>query len=179
MRERRPKPLPPVKRFIAVRIVPWFVLLLGVFAVYVGVEDVLRALATTQWPSVDGTVVRSTVGSPQQPSSSGSTKYTADVVYEYAVDGNGLTGNRITAADFITNDLSIIQGILDRYPVGRTVTVHYRPDDPRESVLEPGLRALSFLMAGMGIPTVLVGLGLVVFAPRLWGTPPKGDSPSA
>lgn len=170
MREGTPRRLSPVKRFVAIRIVPWFVLLCGAFAVYVGIQDVLRAAGTTRWPSVDGTIVRSLVASPEQPSSSGSTKYRADVVYEYAVDGADLTGNRITTADFATNDHSVIQGIVDRYPVGRIVAVHYRPDDPRESVLEPGLRALSFLIAGIGIPTLLVGLGLVLFAPKLLGT---------
>lgn len=160
----------PVKQFVATRIVPWFILLCGAFALYVGIEDIVRAAGTPRWPAVDGSIIRSTVATPSQESSSGSTKYRADVVYEYVVDGVGLTGNRITMADFQTNDHSIIQGILDRYPVGRVVAVHYRPDDPRESVLEPGLRALSFLIAGIGIPTFAIGVGLVLFSPKLFGS---------
>lgn len=178
MRERRPKLLSPVKRFVAVRIVPWFILFLGAFGVYVGVEDILRAAATTQWPSVDGTVVRSGVASPDQASSGGTTKYRAEVIYEYTVDGTGLTGRRISAADFATNDRSMIQAILDRYPVGRIVTVHYQPDDPREAVLEPGLRALSFLIPAIGLATALIGFGLVLFAQKLWGESPAAGSRS-
>jgi hypothetical protein len=42
------------------------------------------------------------------------------------------------------------QAILVRYPPGKALQVAYNPQDPTESVLEPGVHPVNFVRAGMG-----------------------------
>jgi hypothetical protein len=46
--------------------------------------------------------------------------------------------------------------VVPKYPVGTRVTVHYDPEAPERSLLEPGVRFGPFL-------AVLFGLGIIVF----------------
>jgi hypothetical protein len=58
------------------------------------------------------------------------------LTYEFAPGGRAVRGSRIwlTGSDFF-NDSWAGERFLDEYAVGRTVQVHYDPDDPRRSAL--------------------------------------------
>ena len=60
----------------------------------------------------------------------------AIVRYRYFVGSHQYEGDRPT---FIRDgNYYWAKSVVARYPVGRTVNVYYRPDDPSDSVLEPG-----------------------------------------
>ena len=64
--------------------------------------------------------------------------YSAAVTYEYRVVGEKYTGNKI-AFGAMSSSASYAHGVLDRYPVGKQVVVHYSPEHPAEAVLETGI----------------------------------------
>ena len=50
------------------------------------------------------------------------------------------------------------QGILNRYPVGKKVSVHYSPGDPSEAVLETGIHGGAWICLGVGTAFGLFGI---------------------
>ncbi len=114
-----------------------------------------KAAASTSWPVTDGRITGSRVERVKQKK--GGTTYTADITYEYALDGRTFEGDRVWFGDdYSASDASAFRAAVGRYPVGRAVKVHYDPAEPAESVLEPGTTwsgsALYFI--GLGLMTL-------------------------
>jgi hypothetical protein len=162
-------PMSPAKRFVATRAFPWLVVLAGAAAAWVGVDGGLRAGESTGWPAVPGTVVRSSVQEERSTTRSGPPTVTHRpvVVYRYEVNGTPHEGQRIAFGEYATGDPADAAQVIARYPAGGQVSVHYRPDDPGQAVLEPGGAGLPWLLAGIGVLFALVGVVLVVVTPRL------------
>ena len=161
--------LSPVQRFLMVRIVPWFIVLMGGLCMYLGFMTVYKARQSTDWPSVPGNVVESGIRTEHSSSSSGSsgssTTYHANVVYEYRVDGEKLTGKRVSFGEYGREIPDHAQAIADRYPVGKEVPVYHDPESPDDAVLEPGAHGVPWLFIVLGIPILLFGFGMVYFLP--------------
>jgi hypothetical protein len=160
----------PAKRFFAIRVVPWALVLLGALAIWIGLEDVMRAQASADWPAVDGTITRSTIERISSGGGSGrprSETHAARIAYEYSVDGNRREGSRVSFGHYDTADEADAARVVKRYPAGTNVKVHYMPGNPGESVLEPGTRGLPWLLLALGIVFGLVGLVLAAVAPRM------------
>ena len=99
------------------------------FALWSAWKTIQRAKASAGWPSTTGTIVESgtkRVMFRAQPR----------VTYSYAVDGTQHTGDRISFAAGVPPKETA--SVLARYPAGKSVTVHYAPEKPAESVLEAG-----------------------------------------
>jgi hypothetical protein len=50
------------------------------------------------------------------------------------------------------------RGILDRYPVGKKVSVHYSPGDASDAVLETGIHGGTWICLGVGASFALIGM---------------------
>jgi hypothetical protein len=102
------------------------------FAVLVCVSfpSLLQARESSTWPATDGTITRSKIAS-------GDESDYFDVNYSYDVDGKRYRGDKLSLDGFTPNTL---QDLCARYPVGKTVLVYYRPQDPTKSCLIPGHR---------------------------------------
>ncbi len=133
--------------------------LIGLMILGFGIREYFKAQASTGWPSVEGVVLRSEMDVDHSSSSSGgsSTTYGADVAYEYQQGGTRRTGDRVEFGEISTGDSSDAQQVLDRYPVGREVTVYYNPEDPADSVLEPGVSGSTFFLPLFGCLFFVVG----------------------
>ena len=111
-----------------------------------------RAAASTAWPTADGRITRSEL---ERFRDEGRTMYSADVAYDYAVAGKTFSGGRVWFGDdFRSSSISTWRRLVDRYPVGMVVKVHYDPAEPGESVLEPGA-------TWSGSAIYLIGLGML------------------
>jgi hypothetical protein len=115
-----------------------------------------QAAASTSWPVTDGRITASRVERVKQ-GGDGKATYTADITYEYALDGRTFEGDRVWFGDdYSASDASAFRAAVGRYPVGQAVKVHYDPAEPAESVLEPGTTwsgsALYFI--GLGLMTL-------------------------
>ena len=112
-----------------------------------------KASASVEWPSVPGTV--RTSGVVEDSSSSGSRRsssvtYHANVVYDYVVEGKAYQGERISYGSYGTGDEERATRIAAGYPEGAAVRVYFQPDDPGESVLEPGTEGVPWFFVAMG-----------------------------
>lgn len=121
-----------------------------------------EAKASADWPTVQGKVTSSGVSVRKSTSGSGSKKrtstvYEPSVIYDYTVNGKSYTSHRITAGDFSSSSSKRAHRIVNKYPAGSTATVYYNPDEPYQSVLEPGATFFSYVPFGSGILFAVVG----------------------
>jgi hypothetical protein len=87
--------------------------------------------------------------------------YYPEVTYEYQVDGTTYTSSKINVIMF-GSDISYAQGVLNRYPIGSTVDVHYNPDNPSDAVLETQVDIITYGPLIIGIVFIsIVVLGSV------------------
>lgn len=154
------------------------VLLVGLPACYFG-RGVPHALATKSWPTTKGTVVGSMVADSFHPCGNGDHTYLA-IYYVYQVEGVSHHGDQALAWPACPKDKSVAQKVVDRYPTGTTVEVHYNPADPDDAVLETGVAwfALNwpYYVAG-AIALILITWHLMRGSPR--GTPARLRSSEA
>jgi len=119
-----------------------------------------NAKNSVDWPTVQGEVTKSKVGSH---TSEDSTTYSADVTYRYLVNETEIHCDRIWFGDnYSTSDRTMFEKIVKKYPVGKEVKVYYNPDDEFIAVLEPGAVTSSYLGFGMGWGFMGIGIALLL-----------------
>ena len=89
------------------------------------------------WPQVSGVVVE-TGCVLSGFDDSGDPLYDGKVIYRYVVAGREYRGNSIEALPELMGKEQAGR-IAELYPPGKDVAVYYDPEDPRRSVLVPGL----------------------------------------
>ncbi len=131
----------------------------GLFFVILGIAWIFWGKASTSWPTTEGIILESrviestTVSTTRRGHITSSITYTPHVVYRYRVAGKSYKSDRICFGALDESTWSIV----NRYPVGKKVKVHYNPKDPGDSVLEPGsMLSGNLIFIGMGLVTVLI-----------------------
>lgn len=133
------------------------IVFLSLGAVFLSIER----RQTTVYRAVEGEITRSEVARGNTgTTASETTTWTHDFEYRYEVDGETYTGDRTASATYRTSDRSEVEETAARYPVGSKITVHYDPDDPATSVLEPGISALPSLFLALGVVGLLALAGV-------------------
>ncbi|MFM7136512.1 MAG: DUF3592 domain-containing protein [Planctomycetota bacterium] len=90
-----------------------------------------RAAASTAWPTTDGRITGSRVERVEQ-AGEGKAAYTADITYEYSLDGRAFAGDCVWFGDdYSASDATAFRAAVGRYPVGKAVKVHYERDFER------------------------------------------------
>jgi hypothetical protein len=131
-------------------------LAVGVQSVVYGARIIQDARVSLSWPTVRGQVTESTVSTDN---SDGFIEYRASVTYEYTVGGQQYVGSRICFLDEIFPDPEPARDRAAQYPVGASVDVFYRPDDPWDAVLEPGASQIGlWTVSGLGGCCSLMGI---------------------
>lgn len=122
-----------------------------------------RAAASAAWPATEGRIIASRVARIKQRGG-GKETYTADITYEYSLDGRTFEGERVWFGDdYSASDASAFRAAVGRYPVGSAVKVHYDPAEPSESVLEPGPTWSGSVLYFVGLGLMTLG-GLVALS---------------
>ena len=153
----------PAMRFFVLRVFPLIFLAVGASVGLLGFRDLARAKASAEWPSVQGTVVESSVR--RRYSSEGGRTYHAEVLYEFTVKGDAYMENRVAYGDYGSSNPNHAREIVNLYPQGAAVSVHYMPGNPKECLLEPGQKAQSWFLPGFGLVFFTVGILMA------WGLP--------
>jgi hypothetical protein len=135
-------------------------------AIHLGKPILDKAKQTTKWPTVEGKIESSEV--IQQPNNhdteSHGPMYSANVCYSYAVNDRTYKSNSIwSGANYSSSSSGEQQRIVDRYPQGKVVAVHYDPEHPGEAVLEPGAFFTSYIMYVVGWFFLVIG-GLMLLS---------------
>ncbi len=91
--------------------------------------------SSQSWPSTTGTVIKSRV---EVRGGSNTTHVDPKIVYEYQVSGQQYQADqiRVDARHRVFQVSPDAYAVVDRYPVGTSVTVYYNPDNPAEAGLE-------------------------------------------
>jgi hypothetical protein len=146
---------------------------LGIFVALVGLAGLViglrahgvakaRAAAATRWMIVPGVVTRSEIA--ERTGQSAGTPYSYFdplIAYTYSVGGRTRSGQRLRFGAVSARSRKAAEAMLAPYPVGATIDIHYDPDDPDESALEPGTVGASMLaVAILSGVVILVGLAI-------------------
>jgi hypothetical protein len=111
---------------------------------------ILQAVASERWPFVLGelesTDLREAVyrgrevgGGPDEASA-----WVVDFRYSYAVADKKYRGKRVTYSDGINKTMGVLRRLQDRYRGKSQIQVYYNPNNPKQSVLVPGLSIFNF-----------------------------------
>lgn len=153
----------PGMRFFFGRIFPMIFVLTGGAILYFGVRDILIARDSVNWPSVPGKVISSVVESHR---SDDGTTYSAEVHFEYDIEGVTHASNRVGVGSVSTSNPSGARKTVNRYPAGKVVDVFYNPEDPDYGLLETGVRGETWFLPVFGGIFFTVGSVLALFLPR-------------
>ena len=112
------------------------------------------------YESTEGEITVSEVVAPDSraPGSPGTHQSQARIEYTYEVAGTPYTGKGRTGLLEQSTDEAAVQALVDRYPVGRKVRVHFDPAAPGTSVLEPGFTVLSIALTAVGLLLLVIAL---------------------
>jgi hypothetical protein len=175
--------LPPLRRFVAVRVFPAFVLLVSAGAMAIGVGEMRRARDSAAWPAVEGDIIRSGIVEerPSGATRSGDRSITQrpSVIYRYDVDGTTYEAGRVSFGEYATSDVADARLVVDKYPVGARVRVYYRPGAPEEAVLEPGSHGIPWFYLALGSVFLVVGVLFAWVTPKLIAPLPNRRERSA
>jgi Protein of unknown function (DUF3592)/Protein of unknown function (DUF3738) len=131
------------------------IIVIGLVAVGIGIWTLAKSIRTEYWPVTDGIVQ-----SADMKASSGNhsrTTYSVKVTYSYQVVGADYTGDKVAIGQMSASS-EYARGILNRYPVGKKVSVHYAPGDPSDAVLETGIHGGTWICLGVGTAFTLFGI---------------------
>lgn len=131
-----------------------------------------RMISSSSWPTVEGVVTSSEVEGDITASDFGS-GWWPEVSYRFSVNGKIYTANNIEVINVGNgNTDNYAKQVVERYPVGKKVQVHFNPDNPAIAVLEPGiptnvggLNSITFIAFQVGV----VVIGVISFCVGLAG----------
>ena len=168
MRVSSSRQMPPGIKFFFSRIFPLIFVVVGAGVGFFGIRGFIRARASVDWPTVQGKVVASSVERQRSSSSNGgsSTTYHAEILYEFSVEGTTFNGDRVAFGDYGSSNPSHARRIVNRYPTGKSVSVHYMPGNPEECLLEPGIKAQSWFLPAFGLIFFTVGSLMAILLPK-------------
>lgn len=114
-------------------------LVMGILFITLGIRNHALGKESESWPVVEGSFV-------SESSSGQKKKKRIHISYEYRVDGVSYKNSRVNFAD----DKASKRKIRDQYDVGDKLKVYYQPDNPEQSVLEPGASSGSLVIKIVG-----------------------------
>jgi Protein of unknown function (DUF3592) len=119
-----------------------------------------QAHRAAKWQQVTGRITKSGIGTQHHQFAGEATtvRNMPDVEYEFSVAGRTYRGERIAITDTSGED---IEPALQRYPLGKEVTVYYDPSDPNNCVLEREIP--KGLVSGCMLILVVLAVGGVGF----------------
>lgn len=132
----------------------WLFILVGLGIVGCGVWTLIKSIRTNDWPITNGVI--QSAHQHSESGGEGGTTYSAAVTYIYQVADLNYTGNKIAIGQ-MSSSSDYAQGILNRYPVGKKIPVHYSPTNPAEAVLETGVHGGTWICFIIGTVLVLMG----------------------
>lgn len=144
------------------------VVAIGAALCLIGVRGLVRGSASADWPTAKGQVVSASVERHRARDSDGHwrTTYRPDIRYQYAVGETAYRGARVSYGDVRSSSATFAEQVVRRYPVGEPVTVFYMPEQPGESLLEPGVKAEAWLLPGVGAVFAGVGVLIILLLPH-------------
>jgi hypothetical protein len=137
-----------------IRLFLWLFVMVGALATGCGAWNLLRSLECERWPTTEGVIETGELN--YQSSDDGNGTYSASVSYRYQVAGRHYTSTRVAFGQ-LSSSAAHAQAILNRFPPGRTVPVHYESNNPEQAVLETRIHGGTWVCFAVGIVFLLAG----------------------
>ncbi len=115
-----------------------FFLVMGIYAIYHGVDMSRISGESMSWPETEGVITDSYIHVYEKSDDDGTSTWHRTVIsYSYSVDGEGYSGNSITLLSTgpDTTDRGKAEIFITDYPKGLHVKVYYDPENPQKSIL--------------------------------------------
>jgi hypothetical protein len=142
-----------------------FFLLGCVFLYVLTIRPLWNVARASEWVATPCTIVSSKLN--VDTSADGST-YSVDVAYRYTYAGREYEGTRYDFVSISSNtSVAAKKRIVESHAPGTRATCYVNPDDPAESVINPGLRP-EMWWGLFPIPFVLVGTCGLLFGVGIW-----------
>ena len=120
---------------------------------------VYSAWQSRSWPTVEGQITDSKVERERSIGDADEdAQYKAVVKYSFTLNGQEYTGERVAFGIGTSNRSADARKIVNQYPSGQTVEIHYNPIDPSEAVLETDVGGFAIIALIVGAIIFLVGL---------------------
>ena len=126
----------------------------GVVMMGFGFNSLSKASDSESWPSAEGVVISSEVVTHHH--NGGDRSYSPEILYDYVVNGESLSGNSIKFGVGWTAGEA--RRYVNKYRAGKTVKVYYNVEDPSEAVLEPGVDFSTWTFPLLGALIALFGI---------------------
>lgn len=126
---------------------------IGVTVIVLESRDINQFLLMKHWPTAEAIILSSQV--------EGKRAFHPEIIYEYIVGGKkylGTTDMGVPGFGTKANRLNVASTNVAQNPVGKTITVHYDPQDPVFSQLRIVPMYTAFLLLSIG--SMLLGAGL-------------------
>jgi hypothetical protein len=158
--------------FSDVRLAAINILFFGIFCV--GIGELFYGfhlkrklvLAADAWPVSKGIITHSELGSMSSNNSSPGyrTTYYPIIEFEFSVDNTKYVSKKVRWGGHVeANSQGIVASFIEPYPVGKTVDVHYNPQNPADCVIETDPSFVTKLPIMIGI-AFIIGGGLFAWA---------------
>ena len=128
---------------MAKRVFFLFLAIIGIGILFWGYNSYKKSQEAKEWPTAQGKVISSEVDSHWSSHRTGATKtrqmmHSAKVLYEYTVEDNKYTSNKISFGDTSSSVRSDASKVVKKYRPKKEILVYYDPKNPKTAVLEPG-----------------------------------------
>ena len=128
----------------------WAFIVMGVSAFLLLTNSLIKAAASSHWPSVLGKLQSSEIkrvtvsnrrGANRAPIGGDMTNF----LYSYEVNGQSYSSKRVTFSDYITKTKNALDTLVRESEKKDLIDVYYNPENPKESVLIPGISIYNIL----------------------------------
>jgi hypothetical protein len=112
------------------------------------------------WPTTNGTVLESNieVGTWSSKRVGSKPYYQPKISYSYKVNGAEYRSKKVSFTERSGSvDQSWAKSITSSYPIGKKVTVYYKPGDPTYAVLEPGVNTDNYVVLATALACLFGG----------------------
>ncbi len=128
-----------------------------------------------EWPSIRGKIIQSSLRSVLVPQGGrksfnldGSvrvvTAYSPDILYEYRANAESFQSRQIFLGQQFPSSLSLANNFVEKYPIGKEVTVFYNPEKPEVAVLERDWHKELLGHLGRGLLFIFFGFAFLTYA---------------
>jgi len=132
----------------------------GVFFVY----RIYQGITSSSWPFVIGELESTDLkevifnGRDVDGGVDSASAWVVNFRYSYSVADRKYGGSRVTYSDGINKTSRALHKLQEKYQGKSLIQVHYNPDNPRQSVLVPGLSIFNFTPLITSALFILAGL---------------------
>jgi hypothetical protein len=92
------------------------------------------------------------------------TAYVPDVLYEYRANTESFQSRQIFLGQQFPTSLRLANDFVDKYPIGKEVTVFYNPEKPEVAVLERDWHKELLGHLGRGLLFIFFGFAILIYA---------------